>query len=161
MEWALIDVQDWVVEYGYWGLFFGAFLAATIIPFSSDILMMGLLAIGGDPVVAVIVATIGNWLGGLTSYGLGWLGKWQWIERWLRVSRDKLERQQSTVEKWGSLLALLTWLPFIGDMMAIALGFYKIDLKKVAFFMLIGKGARFVMWAVIFWYSRDLITALL
>ena len=161
MELAIVDVQGWVVEYGYWGLFFGAFLAATIIPFSSDILILAILAIGGDPVIAVIVATIGNWLGGLTSYGLGWLGKWQWIEKWLRVSREKLERQQSTVEKWGSLLALLTWLPFIGDVMAIALGFYKIDFKKVAFFMLIGKGARFVMWAAIFWYSKDLITTLL
>lgn len=157
MEFAAVDIQQWVVDYGYWGLFFGSFLAATIVPFSSDILMMAFMAIGGDPILAVVVATIGNWLGGLTSYGLGRLGKWRWIERWLGVSREKLERQQDNVAKYGSLLAFLTWLPIVGDVMAIALGFYKVDFRKSAIFMLFGKGARFVLWALLFLWIKPMV----
>ena len=74
-----------LLEYGYIGLFIGAFLAATVFPFSSDVLLVGMLAAGGEPITTVTVATIGNWLGGLTSYWVGWLGKLEWLERWFRV----------------------------------------------------------------------------
>lgn len=149
--------MEWLAEYGYIGLFIGTFLAATIIPFSSDVLLVGMLVAGADPVKTVAVATLGNWLGGLTCYGLGWLGKWEWIEKWLKVSREKLEKQKATIDRYGSVLALLTWLPFVGDLLAVGLGFYKVDFKKTAVFMLIGKCARFVVWAVIYYYVKPYI----
>lgn len=148
--------MEWLAEYGYIGLFFGAFLAATIIPFSSDVLLVALLATGADPYLAVGSATLGNWLGGLTSYGLGWIGKWEWIEKWLKVSKEKLERQQKVIKKYGSALAFLTWLPLVGDLIAVGLGFYKIDFRKSALFMLIGKCARFVLWAIVFFWIKPL-----
>ncbi len=86
---------EWLAQYGYIGLFFGAMLSATVIPFSSDLLIVGLLATGADPVTAVIAATLGNCLGGLTSYGIGWLGKWEWIEKWFKLTKEKLERQEN------------------------------------------------------------------
>lgn len=143
--------MEWFAEYGYIGLFFWAFLSATIIPLSSDLLLIALLMTGADPIVAVISATMGNWLGGLSSYGLGRLGKWEWIER-LGVTEEKLEKQRSKIERYGAGLAFLSWLPIIGDIFAIALGFYRVDFKKTAIFMLIGKSARFIMWAVIYYY---------
>lgn len=143
MEWL-----EWLAEYGYIGLFFGAFLAATILPFSSDFLLVALLTTGADPITAVAAATAGNWLGGLTSYGVGWLGKWQWIEKWFGVTEAKLEKQRAKIQRYGAGAAFFTWLPFIGDLMAIGLGFYRIDFKKTAIFMLIGKAARFVMEAL-------------
>ncbi len=136
---------------GYFGLFVGAFLAATVIPFSSDVMLVGILAAGANAYIAVAVATVGNWLGGLTSYWLGWLGKWEWIEKYMRVKPETLEKQKHNVERYGSLLALCTWMPFIGDVMAIALGFYRVDFKRSAIFMLIGKGVRFVVWALLFY----------
>lgn len=148
---------DFLLEYGYIGLFIGSFLAATVIPFSSDVLLVGLLAIGGEPVESVVVATLGNWLGGLSSYWLGYIGKWEWIERWFKVKRETLEKQQSRVVKYGAALALLTWLPGIGDVFAIALGFYKLNVKRVAIYMFIGKGARFVMWALFYYWIEPLI----
>lgn len=144
--------MEWLAEYGFIGLFFGAFLAATIIPLSSDFLMIGLLAAGGDPVTAVIAASLGNWLGGLSSYGLGWLGKWEWIEKWFKVTSAKLEKQRFKIEKYGSLMAFFTWVPLFGDIIAIGLGFYRIDFRKVAIFMLIGKSTRFILWAILFYY---------
>ncbi len=148
--------MEWLVEYGYIGLFIGAFLAATVIPFSSDVLLVALLAAGGDPYIAVPIATVGNWLGGLTSYWLGWLGRWEWIEKWLGVKREKLERQKSRINRYGSLMALMTWLPIVGDVLAVALGFYRIDFKRSALYMLIGKCARFVAWAVIYYWIAPL-----
>lgn len=136
---------------GYLGLFLGAFLAATVIPFSSDAMLVGLIAVGGDPYICVAVATVGNTLGGMSSYGLGYIGRWEWIERWMRVKPETLERQKDRIAKYGSLLAFMTWLPVVGDLFALALGFYKIDWKKSLIFMFIGKGVRYVAWALIFY----------
>jgi membrane protein YqaA with SNARE-associated domain len=68
------------------------------------------------------------------------------------VSPDKLERQRSRIDKWGVWLALLTWLPFVGDVFAIALGFYRISPFKVGILMLVGKFLRFLGWTVLFYY---------
>jgi len=140
-----------LADWGYLGLFVGAFVAATVVPFSSDVLMVGLLLAGGDPVICFISATLGNWLGGLTSFWIGWLGKWEWIERWFRVKRESLERQKSKVDRYGPLLALMTWLPFVGDVFAIALGFYRLDPWRCAAYMLIGKASRFAVYAAFFY----------
>lgn len=147
---------DFLLQYGYLGLFIGAFLAATIIPFSSDVMLVGLLAVGGDPWLAVGVATLGNWLGGVASYWLGRLGKWEWLEKGFKVKKETVEKQQHRIARYGSLLAFFAWLPLIGDISTIALGFYRIDARKVALFMLVGKCARFVMWALLFYWVEPL-----
>ena len=144
--------MEFFLDFGYISLFFGAFIAATVVPFSSDVMLVALLVAGGDPYLAIISATLGNWLGGLTSYWVGYMGRWDWIEKYLKVSRAKLEKQQYNITKYGSLLALMTWLPIIGDVMAVALGFYKVDFKRSAVFMLIGKCLRFVAWAVLYYW---------
>ncbi|MBE6202697.1 MAG: DedA family protein [Rikenellaceae bacterium] len=138
-----------LLEYGYIGLFIGSFLAATVVPFSSDVLLVGMLLAGGDPIITVAVATIGNWLGGLTSYWLGWLGKTEWLERWFRVKRETIERHKAKVERWGAWLALLTWTPFVGDVFAIVLGFYKAPFWPSALWMFVGKCGRFIVWALL------------
>ena len=145
-----------LLNFGYIGLFIGAFLAATIIPFSSDVLLVGLLAAGGDPIISITVATLGNWLGGLSSYWLGYIGNWEWLEKYFKVKPETLEKQKKKVDKYGASLAFFSWLPGIGDVLAIALGFYRVDFKKSAVFMLIGKGARFIAWGVIVYYVKPL-----
>lgn len=63
-----------LLDWGYIGLFVGSFVAATVVPFSSDVLLVGMLAAGGNVWLSVLVATVGNWAGGLTSYWIGWIG---------------------------------------------------------------------------------------
>ncbi len=147
--------MEWLLSLGYFGLFVGSFVAATVVPFSSDVLLVGMLAAGGNIWLSVAVATLGNWLGGLTSYGLGWLGKWEWIERYMKVKHETLIKHKDKIDRFGAWLALLTWLPFVGDVFAIALGFYKVDFRKSALLMLIGKGARFVGWALLFIWGKQ------
>ena len=147
--------MEWLLNLGYFGLFVGSFVAATVVPFSSDVLLVGMLAAGGNIWLSVAVATLGNWLGGLTSYGLGWLGKWEWIERYMKVKHETPIKHKDKIDRFGAWLALLTWLPFVGDVFAIALGFYKVDFRKSALLMLIGKGARFVGWALLFIWGKQ------
>ena len=143
-----IDV-NWLLDLGYLGLFLGSFLAATIVPFSADVLLIGMLVAGGSPWLVIGIATAGNFIGGLTSYGVGRIGKWEWIEK-LGVKAETLEKQKAKVERWGAWLALLSWVPFVGDIFAVALGFYRTKFVPSAIFMLIGKFGRFVMWYLIY-----------
>ncbi|MFR4038737.1 MAG: YqaA family protein [Butyricimonas faecalis] len=114
--------MDTLVSLGYWGLFIGSFLASTIIPMSADVLLVGVLALGGNVWGCLAIATVGNWLGGLTSYWIGWLGRWDWIERWFKVKREKLEQQKEHVDRYGVWLALFTWLPVVGDCLPLPSG---------------------------------------
>ena len=147
-------------DLGYLGLFIGTFLAATVVPFSSDFLIIGVLVAGANPLLAFILATVGNWLGGLTSYYLGHLGKWEWIEKWLRVKEESLNKHKSKIEKYGSLIALLSWAPFVGDIFAIGLGFYRVDFLKSAVFMFIGKALRFAFWIGLYFLMGESLLSL-
>ena len=147
MEW-LADLSD----LGYLGLFIGSFLAATIVPFSSDVLLIGMLEADYSPWIVIAIATTGNFLGGLTSYGIGYVGDWKWIKK-LGVKPETLEKQKAKVDKYGAWLALLSWVPFIGDVFAVALGFYRTKFIPSAIFMLIGKFGRFVAWYIIWYYT--------
>lgn len=148
--------MEWFVEWGYLGMFLSAFMAATIVPFSSDIVLVALIVAGGDAVWLVVVATLGNWLGGLTSYYLGYIGKWEWLEKYFKVKEETLTKQKARVDKYGSFLAFFSWLPGIGDVLAVALGFYKVDFLKMSVWMFVGKGLRFVLWAVLYFYGSKL-----
>ena len=137
--------MDWLLEFGYFGLFIGSFLAATVVPFSADVLLVGMLVAGGSPWAVIAIATAGNFIGGLTSYGIGRIGKWEWIEK-LGVKAEAVEEEEAGVDRCGAWIALLSWVPFVGDVFAVALGFYRTKFLPSAIFMFIGKFARFVMW---------------
>lgn len=131
---------------GLLGLFVGTFLAATVMPFSSDALYVGVLMTGIPSLAVFLVGTLGNWLGGVTTYFLGRLAKWEWVEKTFKVKPETLEKQHRLIEKYGVWVALLTWVPLVGDVIAIALGFYKCPAFSSLLLMLIGKAGRFAIW---------------
>lgn len=135
---------------GLLGLFIGTFLAATILPFSSDALYIAVLAATKDPIGCLAVGTVGNWLGSVVTYWMGWIGRWEWIEKWFKVKRETLEKQKVKIDKYGVWLALLAWIPIIGDVIAIALGFYRTRPWATMFLLLVGKFARFLLWNLIY-----------
>ncbi|MDA7797591.1 hypothetical protein N8949_00910 [Flavobacteriaceae bacterium] len=141
--------MDYYIDLGYWGLFVASFLAATVIPLSSEIVLSVLIANGYDFGASLAVATIGNWLGGLSSYGLGYIGNWETLERYFGVKKSKVVRVKKYVEQWGSPLAFLCWLPLVGDIFAVGLGFFKIRFPPVALWMLVGKLLRYAIWGVL------------
>ena len=135
---------------GLLGLFIGTFLAATILPFSSDALYIAVLAATKDPIGCLAVGTVGNWLGSVVTYWIGWIGRWEWIEKWFKVKRETLEKQKVKIDKYGVWLALLAWIPIIGDVIAIALGFYRTRPWVTMFLLLVGKFARFLLWNLVY-----------
>ena len=142
--------MDWI-EYGYWGLFLAAFLAATILPMSSDAVLAGMMFGSFDPVQLVIYASIGNWLGGMSSYLLGRLGKWELLQKYFRVKQREVIRWKLLSKKYGAYFALLTWLPIVGDIMAIGLGFARTPVVLTSIYMLIGKTVRYI--AIVWLFS--------
>ncbi|MBP6947639.1 MAG: DedA family protein [Bacteroidales bacterium] len=142
--------MEWLQGLGLLGLFLGTFMAATMVPFNSTVLYIGILLTGVNPWIVFLVGTLGNWSGGLTTYGVGRIGKWEWIEKWFKVKPETLTAQKEKIDRWGALLALVTWLPFVGDVFAIALGFYRVAFWKCSLFMLIGRGLRFLLWTLLF-----------
>ena len=141
--------MEWLERLGLLGLFLGSALAASIFPFSSDALYIAVLAATRQPVGCLIAGTAGSWLGSLFTYGLGWLGKWEWIEKWLKVSHEKLEKHLKSVQKYGAWLALLSGVPVIGDILVLALGFYKTTPGWTFVLLLVGKLARFLIWNLV------------
>lgn len=135
---------------GLVGLFIGSMLAATVVPFSSETLLAGALLMGYSQWTVVLVATLGNTAGGMISFLLGWLCKWEWLEKYLRVNKEKLMRVHSRVEKYWTAAALLTWLPIVGDLIAIAMGLVRTNPWLTALLMFLGKLARYVTAAGLF-----------
>lgn len=132
-----------VESLGLFGLFIGCLLSATIIPFSSEALLAGALALGFPPIWCLVVASCGNTLGGMTSYMLGWLCKWEWLEKYFHVKKEKAARFKDKVQKYGSLMGFLCFLPFVGDFIAIAMGFMRVNPWLSCLFMFIGKCLRY------------------
>ena len=133
------------IELGYLGLFIISFLASTIIPLSPDLVLGALVAFEYDVWKCIFIATAGNFLGGLTTYGLGYLGKWEWIEKLFKKSKADIEKFQHKVHKLGIFAAAFVWLPFVGDVVALSLGFLRFNPTPVAIMMLIGRFARFTV----------------
>lgn len=134
-----------LTELGYWGMFFAGLLAGTVVPFSSEVVLVALLALGFDALPLLIIASIGNWMGGMTTYWIGLMGKTIWLEKYFNVSHTKLLGFKSRIAKWGSYWALVSWVPIAGNLITAALGFFRVPILAVAIYMAIGKVARYMI----------------
>ena len=142
---AAMEIGHGWEAFGLPGLFVAAFLAATILPFSSEALLAA-MALGTWPGSSLLlVASFGNTLGGLTNYGLGrWIPK-EKAARWFRMDAGKADRWRAFVHRRGAWAALLCWLPFVGDPIAIALGLFRAPFVPTAVLMFVGKAARYAV----------------
>lgn len=124
------------------GLFLASFLSATVLPLASEGILLLVLAAGYDPLTSLFIATLGNSLGGSTNYLIGWFGNPLWLKR-IGFKEEKVIKFEKRIQQYGSWLALLSWLPFIGDPLLLALGFFKAPLFPVMILMIIGKLLRY------------------
>lgn len=136
---------QFLIDWGYGGMFISAFLAGTILPFSSEVVLLACVALGLDPLLSTLSTTLGNVLGGLTCYWIGRLGKMKWIEKYFRVSRKQLDKAARFIHGKGSWMALFSFLPVIGDALLIALGLMKANVWIVSAAMSIGKLIRYAV----------------
>lgn len=131
-------------------LFSSAFLAATLLPFYSEVVLVSLLA-GDYPVWALwLVATIGNTLGAVVNWALGRYFIHFQDRRWFPFKVGALERSQRWFQRYGVWSLLLAWMPVGGDALTFIAGIMRVQLWKLVVLSGIGKGARY---AVVIWLT--------
>lgn len=140
-----MDFVAQLSEWGYIGLFLSAFISGTVFPLSSEAVLTLLLASGFNMTTSLIVATLGNFFGGVTCYYIGRLGKLEWIEKYLRIKPEKLHKGISYVQKGpGATIAFLSFLPFCGELIIVALGYMRANWWITNISMLLGKFLRYL-----------------
>jgi membrane protein YqaA with SNARE-associated domain len=137
-----------LAAYGYLGLFVGSFLAATILPFSSEILLTFLLLNGFDLIYAVGVATVGNVLGAVVNYGLGFGGVHLVLKKLLNYSRNDIWAAEKRFRKYGVISLFFAWVPVIGDPLTVVAGLLRINFSLFLLVVTAGKLARYVVVAI-------------
>mgnify|MGYP001822747809 CR=1 FL=1 len=137
--------MEYFSELGYVGLFIAAFLAATILPLSSEIVLSSLLLSGLPPVSLVLIATTGNVLGSLVNYVLGYWASTELVKRWLKISEDEFVRAEKRFVKYGLFSLLFAWVPIIGDPLTVIAGVLRIRLLWFVILVSTGKLIRYIV----------------
>ena len=131
-------------SYGLVGLFLAAFLAATILPFSSELVLIYFLSQKINPWMCFITVLSGNILGGTTNYWIGKIGNPLWLKK-VGVNEELIFKRQHWVEKYGSFLAFFSWVPVIGDPLLVVLGFFRSKVFQTHLWMILGKTLRYLI----------------
>lgn len=139
---ALVDI---LLQYGYVGMFIAAFLSGSVVPFSSELVMFGLIKVGLEPLATMLVGTLGNTLGSMTCYWVGLLGNMRWVERLFHVKPEQLARAERYVRGRGAWMAFFCFLPALGEAFAIVLGMMRANGWQVFLYMTLGKLARYAL----------------
>ena len=129
----------------YLSLFGISFLAATIFPAQSELVLSGMLISGRfDPWLLILTATIGNVLGSVLNWLIGRYLHGYRDRRWFPVSPAGLARGERVFQRWGLWTLLLSWLPIIGDPLTIVAGFLRVPLKLFLPIVLFAKAGRYI-----------------
>ena len=137
------QLLDILINYGPWGMFIAAFLAGSILPFSSEAIMIALLAMGISPWTLLLYASFGNSLGGVTCYYIGRLTTPEKIQQLFRIKPQNMERARKLVLRWGPWMGLLCWLPILGEAILVTLGIMRSHPLLTNIMMLIGRTLRY------------------
>jgi membrane protein YqaA with SNARE-associated domain len=134
----------------YLGLFTASFLAATVLPFQSEVLLFGMLLAEHDHWLAlVMVASFGNILGSVVNWGLGRSLAIFEDRPWFPVKREKMARAERWYHQYGRWTLLLSWVPFIGDPLTIVAGILREPLPIFLLLVSVAKIARYFAVAAI------------
>lgn len=134
-----------LIQHGYLGMLISAFVAGSVLPFSSEAVMLGLLAAGLDPWQLIIWGTIGNVAGGMFNYVVASFGRLDWIEKYLGVKKEKLDRAERFMAGRGALMSFFAFIPVIGSGITVVLGLMRANVTITIIGMTLGKFLRFVL----------------
>jgi membrane protein YqaA with SNARE-associated domain len=137
----------WWEAAGLGGLFLAAFLAATPVPFQSEIVFLALQAAAVAPPLALIaVASVGNTLGSVVTYAIGRGVRRFQARRWFPVTPDRMARAEAWFRRWGLGVLLLSWAPF-GDVIVLMAGVLRTRLWWFVILVAIAKTGRYAVLA--------------
>jgi len=116
-----------------WGLFMASLLGATLLPGGSEIILIGVLKLHPELFwTAILLGTLGNTLGGMITFAMGWM---------LPVTQQL--KHVEKLRRYGTPALLLAWTPLVGDALCLAAGWLRLNIWYVMFFMAVGKFARY------------------
>ena len=133
-------IIEFLTGYGYTGMFIASLLAGSVLPFSSEAVMVGLMAAGLDPWLLALYGTIGNVIGSMVNYWVGHMGKTEWFERYLNVKQRDMERAERFMAGRGALMV-----PVIGSAITVLLGLMRANLLITFLSVTAGKIVRYVI----------------
>ena len=155
MDAIIATVQQFLIDMGYPGLFVSAMLAGSIIPFSSEIVLVVLIKLGFDPLYSVVWASLGNTAGGMSCYYIGYLGKIEWAEKYFKIKHEKILKMQKFLQGKGAMMAFFAFLPTIGEVISMALGFMRSNVLLTTSSMFVGKLVRYIFVVYCMLYAVD------
>ncbi len=141
MEWII----SFLAGYGYVGMLLAAFLAGSFFPFSSEAVMLALMATGLDPWQLMIYGTIGNVLGSVFNYSVGRMGKLEWIEKYLHVKKKDLDKAERFMAGRGAWMGFFAFLPVLGSAITILLGLMRANVVISFISITLGKIFRYLI----------------
>jgi membrane protein YqaA with SNARE-associated domain len=132
----LETLTGWLTsDLSLWGLFMSSLLGATLLPGGSELVLAGVLKLHPELLwPALLVATLGNTLGGMITFGMGWL-----------LPMTQQLKHVDTTRRYGTPALLFAWLPIVGDALCLAAGWLRLNPCQAALFMLIGKFLRYML----------------
>ncbi len=138
-----------LADVSLWGLFLSAFVSSTLFPGGSEV-VLGVLAAERhhDVWLLLAIASLGNTLGALTTWLLGYL-----LARRFPLAQQLSEKRRQAlarVRHWGSPALLLSWLPVVGDPLCFAAGFLRLPFLASLAFIALGKTARYAVILLVF-----------
>ena len=138
-------IITFLTQYGYWGMLIAAFLAGSVLPFSSEAVIIALMAAGLDPWQLMTYGTIGNVLGSVVNYGVGRRGKMEWIEKYLHVKKKDLDRAHRFLAGHGAWMGFFAFVPILGSAITIALGLMRSNIVITFIAITVGKIVRYLV----------------
>lgn len=138
-------IIEFLTGYGYVGMLMAAFLAGSFFPFSSEAVMVALMATGLDPWQLMLYGTIGNVLGSAFNYAVGRMGKTEWFEKYLHVKPRDLERAKRFMHGHGAWMGFFAFVPLLGSAITILLGLMRANVVITFIAITMGKFFRYIL----------------
>ena len=130
----------------YLSLFSISFLAATILPLSSELTLAGLMATSNyDNIFLLIVASLGNVLGSVVNWILGFYSRNLSTKKWFPFKDKQIEKSSKWFNKFGRWSLLFAWVPIIGDPLTLAAGLLRVKFIEFLILVTIGKVSRYLV----------------
>ena len=135
--------MDLFSELGLWGLGISAFLAATLLPLSSELVLSALLLAGENTLTVIFIATFANVLGSIVNYLIGRWGADGILHRWFKLSSAQTDKGEPQFNRYGKWSLLFSWLPIIGDPLTFIAGVLKVRFSLFLILVTLGKFGRY------------------
>jgi membrane protein YqaA with SNARE-associated domain len=130
----------------YLSLFFISFLAATILPFSSELTLAGLISTSNyDNLLLLVFASCGNVLGSVFNWGLGFYARNLTIKKWFPFKETQIERSSKWFSKFGKWSLIFAWVPIVGDPLTFVAGLLRVRFLDFIILVAIGKVSRYLI----------------